>query len=191
MTDNVFMAGYGGQGILLIGNLLACAAILENNNATYFPAYGPEKRGGAATCTVIVSDEEIGSPVIGRPGSALLFNQLAMDKYYDRIATGGLCIYNSSLVEQVPQHRSDVRMLAIPANELAVGVGNARLVNMIVLGAYAALTGGVSLESLKAGLDAILPERNKRFIPANIQALDCGADFARNGLAAVGQGQSA
>lgn len=179
MSDNVYMAGYGGQGILLIGNLLACAAILENKNATYFPAYGPEKRGGAATCTVIVSADEIGSPVIGHPGAALLFNQLAMDKYFEGIAPGGLCIYNSSLVEQVPKHRSDLRLLGVPANELAAEVGNARLVNMIVMGAYAELTGVVSLDSLKSGLDNILPERNKRFIPANILALDCGADFAR------------
>jgi 2-oxoglutarate ferredoxin oxidoreductase subunit gamma len=180
MSDNVFMAGYGGQGILLIGNLLACAAILENKNATYFPAYGPEKRGGAATCTVIVSEEEIGSPVIGRPASALLFNQLAIDKYFERIAEGGLCVYNSSLVDQVPRNRSDVEMIRIPANDLAAEAGNARLVNMIMLGAYAGRTGVVSLESLKSGLDSILPERNKRFIPANMQALDRGAAFAVN-----------
>jgi 2-oxoglutarate ferredoxin oxidoreductase subunit gamma len=179
MSDNVFMAGYGGQGILLVGNLLACAAILENKNATYFPAYGPEKRGGAATCTVIVSENEIGSPVIGRPASLLLFNQLAVDKYFDRIAPGGLCIYNSSLVEQMPQHRSDVEMVAVPANDLAAEVGNARLVNMIVLGAYVSRSGVVSLDSLKAGLDKILPERNKRFIPANMQALDRGVAYAR------------
>jgi 2-oxoglutarate ferredoxin oxidoreductase subunit gamma len=187
MNDNVFMAGYGGQGILLIGNLLAYGAILENNNATYFPAYGPEKRGGAATCTVIVSDSEIGSPVIGHPCSALLFNQLAMDKYFDRIAPGGLCIYNASLVEKVPEHRPEVRLLAVPANELAAEVGNARLVNMIILGAYAYLSKVVSLDSLKEGLEYILPERNRRFIPANIEALDRGAEFARKVQQATGK----
>lgn len=179
MNDNVFMAGYGGQGILLIGNLLACAAILENKNATYFPAYGPEKRGGAANCTVIVSEEEIGSPVMGHPDSMLLFNQLAMDKYVNRIASGGLCIYNSCLVDEVPQLQTDIRKLAIPANEMAAELGNARLVNMVILGAYAAQTGVVSMDSLKSGLDSILPERNKRFIPGNILALDCGAEYAR------------
>jgi 2-oxoglutarate ferredoxin oxidoreductase subunit gamma len=179
MNDNVFMAGYGGQGILLIGNLLACAAILENKNATYFPAYGPEKRGGAASCTVIVSGEEIGSPVMGRPDSMLLFNQLAMDKYFERIASGGLCIYNSCLIEDVPQLRTDIRKIAIPANALAVELGNARLVNMVMLGAYAAQTGIIAMDTLKAGLDAILPERNKGFIPGNIMALDCGAEYVR------------
>lgn len=179
MNDNVFMAGYGGQGILLIGNLLACAAILEDKNATYFPAYGPEKRGGSATCTVIVSAEEIGSPVIGHPGSVLFFNQVAMDKYYERIAPGGLCLYNSSLIEQLPQPRTDVRMIAVPANELATEVGHARLVNMIVLGAYAQRTGVVSLDSLKQALALILPERHRRFIPDNIRALDRGAEHAR------------
>lgn len=179
MNDNVFMAGYGGQGILLIGNLLACAAIQEGRNATYFPAYGPEKRGGAATCTVIVSEGEIGSPVIGHPDSMLLFNQLSMDKYFDRIAPGGLCLYNSSLVEQLPARVSDIRMVPVPANELASEMGNTRLVNMIMLGAYARLTGIVSLDSLKQALDPILPERHKGFIPDNIKALDCGAEQAR------------
>lgn len=185
MSNSVFMAGYGGQGILLIGNLLACAAIMEGKNASYFPAYGPEKRGGAATCTVIVSDQEVGSPVVGRPEAALLLNQLAMDKYFDRIKPGGLCIYNSSLVENLPRQRDDLCLIGIPANELATEVGNARLVNMIVLGAYAEKIGAVSLESLKTGLDKIIPERNKRFIPANIKALDRGAAFARSACAAA------
>lgn len=179
MNDNVFIAGYGGQGILLIGNLLACAAILEGNNATYFPAYGPEKRGGAATCTVIVADDEIGSPVIGHPDSVLFFNQIAMDKYFERIAAGGLCLYNSSLITELPQDSRDIRMLAMPANELATEAGHARFLNMIVLGAYAHLTEVVALNSLKEALGRVLPERHKRFIPDNMRALDLGADFAR------------
>lgn len=179
MNRNVFMAGYGGQGILLIGNLLAYAAIQEGGNASYFPAYGPEKRGGSATCTVIVSDGEIGSPVIGHPESALLFNQSSVDKYFARIAPGGLCLYNTSLVEQVPVRDSRLHVIPIPANELAAELDNVRLVNMIMLGAYAELTGVVGLESLQQALGSILPERHKRFLPGNIRALDCGAEHAR------------
>lgn len=185
MSDNVFMAGYGGQGILVIGNLLACGAILEGHNASYFPAYGPEKRGGSAMCTVIVADSEIDSPVIGRPRVALLLNQIAMDKYFSQIKPGGICLYNSSLVDHLPSQRDDLCLIAMPANEMAYEIGNPRLVNMLMLGAYAEKTGAVRLASLKAGLELILPERNKRFIPANVEALDRGAAFVRDSVAAA------
>jgi 2-oxoglutarate ferredoxin oxidoreductase subunit gamma len=179
MNHDVFMAGFGGQGILLIGNLLAYAAILEGKNASYFPAYGPEKRGGAATCTVIVSEDEIGSPVVGRPGNALILNQVAMDKYFAVVKSGGRAILNSSLIEDGQFLRNDLEVLRIPANQLAMDVGNVRLLNMIMLGAFNERSGIVSPETLKRALDEVIPERNRNFIPANIQALDCGAAFAR------------
>ncbi len=178
MTYDVFMAGFGGQGILLIGNLLAYAAILEGKNTSYFPAYGVEKRGGAATCTVVVSDQEVGSPVIGRPGAALILNQLSLDKYYSRVRPGGVCLVNSSLVVAPEPVRDDIRTLALPVNELAIALGDARLGNMIAIGAYAELTGAVALESLKAALTEVLPERNHRFIPLNVQAIEEGAASA-------------
>jgi 2-oxoglutarate ferredoxin oxidoreductase subunit gamma len=179
MTYDVFMAGFGGQGILLIGNLLAYAAILEGKNASYFPAYGVEKRGGAATCTVVVSDEEVGSPVIGRPAAALLLNQLSMEKYFDRVRTGGFCLINTSLVETSPGGRDDIDILCLPLNDMALEVGDARLVNMITIGAYTEWTGAVALASLKAALKDVLPERNHRFIPLNVEAIDRGAEAAR------------
>jgi 2-oxoglutarate ferredoxin oxidoreductase subunit gamma len=179
MTYDVFMAGFGGQGILLIGNLLAYAAILEGRQASYFPAYGVEKRGGAATCTVVVSDDEVGSPVIGQPSAALILNQLSMEKYFDRIRPGGFCLVNSSLVDNSPTSRTDIDILCLPLNEMALEVGDARLVNMITIGAYAERTGAVALDSLKAALKDVLPERNHRFIPLNIQAIDLGAKAAQ------------
>lgn len=185
MNHDVFMAGFGGQGILLIGNLLAYAAILEGRNASFFPAYGPEKRGGAATCTVIAGDGEIGSPVVGRPGNVLLLNQLATEKYFAAVKPGGLALINTSLVDDEKFQRADIRILRIPANQLALEVGNVRLVNMVMLGAFVELSGIVSLESLKNALDEIIPERNRRFNPANIQALDCGAAFARDTVGVV------
>lgn len=178
MNDNVFMAGFGGQGILLIGNLLAFAAIEEGRNASFFPAYGPEKRGGAATCSVIVAEGEIGSPVVGRPDNVLLLNQDAMDKYFSRIRPGGLCLYNSSLIDASNHQRDDLTTLAVPANQIATEVGNVKLVNMVMLGALVARNPLVKLDSIKQALDTIIPERNKRFIPANLQALDRGFDFA-------------
>ncbi len=179
MTYDVFMAGFGGQGVLLIGNLLAQAGMAEGKQVCYFPAYGVEKRGGAATCTVILSDQAVGSPVIGRPGAALLLNGLAMEKYYDRIRPQGFCLINSSLVDGLGA-RSDLDILALPANDLALEAGDARLVNMVAIGAYAQHTGAAGLESLKQALAVTLPERNHRFIPMNIQALDLGAEFARS-----------
>lgn len=179
MTHDVFMAGFGGQGILLIGNLLAYAGILEGKNVSYFPAYGVEKRGGAATCTVVVSDEEVGSPVIGNPGAGLLLNPLSMEKYFDRIRPAGFCLVNSSLVEDVGESRDDIDVLYIPVNEMALEIGDARLANMITIGAYAEKTGVVRLDSLKSALREVLPERNHRFIPLNHQAIDRGAAFVR------------
>jgi 2-oxoglutarate ferredoxin oxidoreductase subunit gamma len=180
MTHDVFMAGFGGQGILLIGNLLAYAGIMEGKNVSYFPAYGVEKRGGAATCTVVVSDEEVGSPVVGRPGAALILNPLSMEKYFNRVKSGGFCLVNTSLVEDSGLERSDLDILRIPVNEMALEVGDARLANMITIGAYAERTGVVSQDSLKAALKDVLPERNHRFIPLNIEAIDLGAAFARD-----------
>ena len=178
MNDDVYMAGFGGQGILLIGNLLAYAAIKEGKNASFFPAYGPEKRGGAAMCSVIVADQEIGSPVVGQPVNALLLNQDAFEKYYPKVRSGGLCFYNSSLVDAGDHLRDDITTVAVPANQIATEVGNVKLVNMVMLGALLAQNPLVQLDSVKQALDAIIPERNKRFIPANLQALDRGFNFA-------------
>ena len=179
MHYDVFMAGFGGQGILLIGNLLAYAAIKEGMNASYFPAYGVEKRGGAATCTVVISDEEVGSPVIGRPGAALIFNPLSMEKYFDKVRPGGFCLVNTSLVEDFGKERDDLDILRMPLNEMALEAGDARLVNMVALGAYAAKIPAVSFDSLKAALHDVLPERNHRFIPLNVRAIDLGANAAQ------------
>ncbi len=176
--QDVFMAGFGGQGILLIGNLLSYAGILEDKNVSYFPAYGVEKRGGAATCTVVISEEEVGSPVIGNPGAALILNPLSMEKYFDRVRPGGFALVNSSLIDDGGS-RNDIRVLRIPVNDLALEVGDARLVNMITIGAYAEVTGAVSLDSLKRALEMVLPERNHRFIPMNNEAIDRGAAYAR------------
>lgn len=174
------MGGFGGQGILLIGNLLAYAAIIEGKNASFFPAYGVEKRGGSATCAVVISDHEVESPIIGNPGAVLILDQAAMEKYFSRVRPGGFCLVNSSLVSGGSFRRNDLDILYIPANEMAIEAGDARLVNMITIGAYAEKVGAVSLDSLKEALKDVLPERNHRFIPMNIQAIDQGAAFVQD-----------
>jgi len=184
MQQDVFMAGFGGQGVLLIGNLLAYAAILDGKNASYFPAYGVEKRGGAATCTVVMDDEEVGSPVVGRFQSALLLNTMAVEKFLPRVAQGGFALINSSLVEpqQVPQSQ-DMTQVLLPLNELAVELGNPRFLNMVALGAYVEHSQVVSFAGLESALEGVLPAHNHRFIPQNVQALQRGAQELRRAVA--------
>lgn len=178
MTYDVYMSGFGGQGILIIGNLLAYAGILEGKNVSYYPSYGVEKRGGAANCTVVVSDETIGSPVIGRPSAGILLNQTAYDRYLERYKPGAFVLLNSDLIVEKSDARTDLDLLRLPINEMAQQLGDPRLLNMICIGAYAARTQAVSLDSLKEALKKVLPERNHRFIPLNVQAIDLGAGQA-------------
>lgn len=175
MRHDVFIAGFGGQGVLLAGNLLGYAAIIEGKNVSFFPSYGVEKRGGAAMCTVVIADDEVGSPVIGNPSVALILNQVSFDKFAPRVKTGGLCIVNTSLVDLAGFARDDIELIGIPMNEIAVELGDPRMVNMVAIGAYAARTGAVSASSLEEALRDTLPERNHRFIPANVKAMNAGA----------------
>lgn len=175
MNLDLFIAGFGGQGVLLLGNLLAYAALLEGRNVSYFPAYGVEKRGGAATCTVVISDGEVGSPVVGRPGCVILLNQAAVDQYLARLRPGGWALVNSSLSDAAPPRLAQGEVLALPLTELALDVGDARLVNLVAAGIWARKTGAVSLESIESALRAVLPERNHRFIPLNVEAMRRGA----------------
>ncbi|RNC67584.1 MAG: 2-oxoacid:ferredoxin oxidoreductase subunit gamma [Desulfuromonadales bacterium] len=175
MRHDVFIAGFGGQGVLLAGNLLGYAAVTEGKNVSFFPAYGVEKRGGAAMCTVVIADDEVGSPVVGNPTVALLLNQASYDKFVCRVKPGGTCIVNTSLVDTAGQVRDDIEFIPVPMNDIAVQLGDPRMVNMIAIGAYAAKTGAIRLASLEEALRLTLPERNHKYIPANVKALEAGA----------------
>jgi 2-oxoglutarate ferredoxin oxidoreductase subunit gamma len=185
MRHDVFIAGYGGQGVLLAGNLLSYAAILEGKNVSFFPSYGVEKRGGAAMCTVVIADGDTGSPVVGSPSVALILNQLSYDKYALKVKKGGYCIVNSSLVDAPADALPGVTLIRLPMNQLAIDLGDPRMVNMIASGAYAAASGALVLPSLHEALKKALPERNHRFIPANIRAIDAGAEMTRGALASL------
>ena len=176
MRYDLFMAGFGGQGVLLAGNLLSYAALIEEKNVSFFPAYGVEKRGGAAMCTVVIADGDTGSPVVGRPSVCIFLNQTSLDRYGDRVKEGGVAIVNTSLVDDSKWGRSDLEIIRIPMNKIAMELGDARMVNMIAAGAYAAKSGAVSLESLESALKSVLPERNHRFIPANMKAIRAGGN---------------
>jgi len=175
MRHDVFISGYGGQGVLLAGNLLSYAAIHEGNNVSFFPAYGVEKRGGSAMCTVVFADGDTGSPVVGHPSVTVVLNQLSFDKYAAKVKQGGVCIVNSSLINSDGVEIPGVELVRVPMNQLAVDLGDARMVNMVACGAYVAKTGALGLDSLGEALKKALPERNHRLIPANVKAIAAGA----------------
>jgi 2-oxoglutarate ferredoxin oxidoreductase subunit gamma len=182
MRNDLFIAGYGGQGVLLAGNLLSYAAIHEGLNVSFFPSYGVEKRGGAAMCTLVFSDGDTGSPVVGRPSVAIILNQLSFDKYAAKVKPGGFCIVNSTLVEAPEDSLPGVSLIRMPMNKIANELGDPRMVNMVACGAYVAATDALPLSSLFEALKKTLPERNHRFIPTNIKAIETGAVIAREAL---------
>ena len=179
MRHDVFISGFGGQGALLAGNLLSYAAIHEGLNVSFFPVYGVEKRGGSAMCTVVFSDGDTGSPVVGNPSVSVILNQLSFDKYASRVKPGGICIVNSSLINTDGVSLPGVELVLIPMNQLAIDLGDVRMVNMVACGAYIALTGALPFVALEEALKKTLPERNHRLIPANVKAIEAGAVAAR------------
>lgn len=175
MRSDVLMAGTGGQGVLLIGQLLTQAACEQGLQVSYFPIYSPEVRGGSTTCTVVISDGAIGSPVSGQPGSMLLMDQVSVDTHLPQLRPGGLAVINSSLVSTVS--RNDIRVVAIPATANAIEIGNDRIANMVMLGSYVAVTEAVPSPALEQALQTVLPERHHQYLPLNLLALQVGAQL--------------
>lgn len=178
MYHDVFIAGTGGQGILLIGNIVAEAALAEGREVTFLPSYGVEMRGGNANCTVVIADREIGSPSINTPQALIAMSAKAHALYEAKVLPDGLLIVNSSLVPADKITRKDVDLVALPFNELGAELGDARLANMITLGVYVGKTGVVKLESLSEGMEHSLSERNRKFIPQNMKAIEKGVELA-------------
>ena len=133
---DIIVAGFGGQGVMVIGNLLAYAAMKEGKHVTYLPVYGVEMRGGTANCTVVISSQQIGSPVVGRPHAAIVMNLPSLIKYEPLILPKGLLFINSSLIDPKETSRKDIEILSIPVNEIAIENGNPKLANMVALGAF-------------------------------------------------------
>ncbi|OGP76407.1 MAG: 2-oxoacid:ferredoxin oxidoreductase subunit gamma [Deltaproteobacteria bacterium RBG_19FT_COMBO_60_16] len=181
MNTDVIMAGFGGQGILMIGNLLSIAAMEEGKHVTYFPAYGVEMRGGTANCTVVISDEEIGSPVVGRPKACVIMNGPSLEKYLPMLQEGGDLVINRSLVDPAKVGRGDLRLLSIPANDIAREVvGSQQLASMVALGAYVTVAGVVRMQTLFDCLPKVISKKYEKFIPLNVNALKEGESFARH-----------
>ena len=174
---DVIMAGFGGQGVMLIGNLLAYSCMKEKLNVTYIPVYGPEMRGGTANCTVVVSDDEIGSPIIHYPKSLISMNRPSLEKFQPRVEEKGIQIVNSSLIDEELVDNDRIQSMMIPVNDIADKIGNTRMANMVALGAYVAKTGVCKLESVIASLENVISPRYHKLIPKNTEALEAGAEF--------------
>ncbi len=178
MEIGVIFAGFGGQGILLAGKVLAQAAMERGFEVTWLPSYGPEMRGGTANCTVVVADEPVGSPIVDRPQVLVAMNGPSLERFGPRVAPGGVIIFNSSLVA-APPNRRDVRILPLPMNEIAQELGEARAANMVGLGAVVKVLGLFPLEAVTEAMAKELGARGReRLLAVNRQALLRGFSLA-------------
>ena len=177
---DVTVAGFGGQGVMVIGNLLAHAAMVEGRCVTYLPVYGVEMRGGTANCTIVISSHPIGSPVVGRPHAAIVMNLPSLIKYEPTILPNGLLFINSSLIEPKETDRKDLETVFIPVNEIAIDHGIPKLANMIALGAFNQKTKLVQMTSLYESLEKVLDERYHHLVPSNIKGIEIGAKFVQS-----------
>jgi len=178
MTLEVIFAGFGGQGVMLMGQIFAYAGMYEDKNVTWFPAYGPEMRGGTANCSVVVSEAVVGSPVISEPDLLVVMNRPSLEKFESTVKPGGILCYNSSLIEVKPK-RTDLQISAIPANEIATELGNSRVGNMVMLGAIFQQTKVVKLETVLKVLEKTFAGKKQNLIPVNQAALEAGMKFVQ------------
>ncbi len=176
MQEEIVISGFGGQGTLFAGQLLAYAAMDQGRYVTWWPSYGPEMRGGTAHCIVIISDAPIGAPLVHHPSMAIVLNQPSFDKYEPLVKAGGVLVVNSSLVQGCSQ-RNDITCLLVPGNDIANGLGDVRMANVVLLGALLAVRPVVSLEAVKQTLDEHIPARRQKIIEPNKKALMAGAEY--------------
>jgi len=175
--EDVVMAGFGGQGLMFIGKLLAYSAMKEGRTVTWIPSYGPEMRGGTANCTVVVSDDEIGSPVTLHPRALIIMNNPSLETFEPKLQTNGLLLSNSSFVTR-PIARKDIKAISITANEIATEMGNEKAANMVMLGAYIACANVVSKDSIVEGLKELFGKKID-LLDTNIRALEEGMKSVR------------
>lgn len=180
MTKKTVFSGFGGQGVLMMGLVLAVSAMKEGKNVTDLPAYGAEMRGGTANCTVVISDQEIFSPVASSPDYAVLMNNPSLIKYEGMIKRGGIVFLNSSLVDLEPS-RDDLEVIKIPLNDIAKELKSDRTINMIMLGAFVTKTGITTLDSIMDGLAEIVKGKKASVMELNRIGLERGAEYVLKG----------
>ena len=173
MTEAIIIAGFGGQGVLSMGKILAYSGIMQNQEVSWFPSYGPEMRGGTANVTVILSDERISSPVLNQFDTAIILNQQSLDKFEKMVKPGGVLIFDPNGIIKEPT-RTDIQVYKIEGTRIAAEMGKPIIFNMIVLGAFLKAKPIVKLENVRKGLEKSLPERHHKLIPMNIEAIEIG-----------------
>ena len=178
MKEELIIAGFGGQGVLSMGKILAYAALMDDLEVTWMPSYGPEQRGGTANVTVIISDSEISSPMLDNYDTAVILNQQSLDKFESKVKPGGTLIYDSYGIHKVPT-RTDINVYRIDAMEATFEMENAKAYNMVVLGALLKIKDIVPVESVIKGLKKTLPERHHHLIPMNEDAIARGMSLVK------------
>lgn len=178
MYEQVIFAGFGGQGVLSMGKMLAEAGMTEGREVTWLPSYGPEMRGGTSNCSVIIADEEICAPIITQASAVVVMNGPSMDKFESYVQPGGMMFVNSSIVSQKAR-RTDITTYYVPVNEIAEGLGNAKVANMVMLGAYLAKKPIVQVDTLIEQLKEVLGARKAHLIPMNREAIEKGAEAVK------------
>jgi 2-oxoglutarate ferredoxin oxidoreductase subunit gamma len=178
--EEVIIAGFGGQGVILIGKLLAQTAMSASKEVTFMPSYGAEMRGGTANSMVVIADEPIASPLVSRPDSLIAMNKASLNKFAPTVKSRGLLILNSSLIDSEPDIDKSVNILAIPADDIAVKLGSKKSANMVALGAYLQKKGLFSIDAAAKSLPEVMAERYHKTIPLNVEAMQQGAKFAND-----------
>ncbi len=178
MTEEIIIAGFGGQGVLSMGKILAYSGIMQDQEVSWMPSYGPEMRGGTANVTVILSDERISSPILDKFDTAIILNQQSMDKFEKSVKPGGMLIYDGNGIIRHPE-RKDISICRVDAAEEAAKMENTKVFNMIVLGGYLKVKPLVKLENVIKGLKESLPERHHALLPMNEKAIKRGLEIVQ------------
>ena len=178
MQKEIIIAGFGGQGVLFGGQVLAYAAMDSGKEVTWIPSYGPEMRGGTANCTIVIADDEIGSPLVKNPPLAIALNLPSFDKYEEILATGGTLIVNRSMVDREAK-RDDINVIFVPCNEIAEEIGDKKLLNMVAVGALLTALPELTLHDIEKALEGHLPARHQHLLPKNYEALKRGFEAAQ------------
>ena len=178
MQTEIIISGFGGQGALFAGQLLAYTGLDNDMHVTWFPSYGPEMRGGTAHCVVIIADDEIGAPIVKNPSAVIVMNIPSLDKYESLVRPGGVLVVNTSLVDRNPD-REDIAVVLVPANEIAEELGSQRLANLVLLGALLDRLEVLTVEQVGDGLKEHIPAHRRDLLGANLEALQRGAELSR------------
>ncbi|HNW44950.1 MAG TPA: 2-oxoacid:acceptor oxidoreductase family protein [Elusimicrobiales bacterium] len=179
MYQGIKISGFGGQGVISAGYLLAQAGMMEGKEVSFFPAYGAEMRGGTANCSVVVASEEVSTPIVTTPDTAIVLNEPSLSKFEPTVKPGGLLIINSSLIHSKAT-RTDIKVLYVPCNEIAGELGNAKAMNMVALGAFISATGAITIDAIARALPKVYKKLKPEVIELNMKALKRGAAIKLN-----------